>query len=108
MATTNSTAGIGRCPGKCGRTVRDGQPCVDCRRRLAWGTLVALLGDHCWDTGTDLWAGLDAVADLMTLHAVERRAHRREVDELVKDVQAAARDGYQQAREESARDEWGY
>ncbi len=109
MAATNSAAGNGRCPGKCGRMVRADQTCLDCRRRAAWGVLVEAAEDlrlGGYELRSD--AQLMAVADLMTLHAVDRRPHLWEVNELAKDAQAAARDGYQQAREDAARDEGGY
>lgn len=56
----------------------------------------------------DMYAGFDALADLMTEHAKDRRRHNKELFDEQRDAQRGARDAYDQGRfeERSSREEW--
>lgn len=71
--------------------------CSRCRRLEAVGRIVAVLDllskiDPTW--GLAVLKGLDAVADLLTDHAITARDHRRELNGAIRDAQDGARESY--------------
>lgn len=88
--------------------------CSQCRRRACYGVLVAFTvratmapapGVTTEDDIRAYHAALDAVANLLTIGAKERAAHRRELNEAARDAgrdaSAAYAEGKQDARDQS-------
>lgn len=86
-----------RCP--CCLTAWTAGPglCSRCRRLGNIGLIVGVLDVLSKIDPTWVWAaqnGLNAVADLLTDHAITARDHRRELNEAIRDAQEGARDSY--------------
>ena len=84
-----------------------GGTCVRCRRLESVGVLVEFLTEsEDWTlsdrpgTSFTVLEVLDAVADLLTEHAITARNHRRELKDTIRDAQADARDAYSRGRED--------
>lgn len=91
-----------RCP--CCLTAWTAGPglCSRCRRLGNIGLIVGVLDVLSKIDPTWVWAaqnGLNAVADLLTDHAITARDHRRELNEAIRDAQDGARESYAAGRE---------
>lgn len=83
--------------------------CETCRRRAAIGTIVEVfLEDWLGASQHPIFLdGLEAVGTLMELGGIERKRHRRELNEAIREEQSSASAAYREGRRDGIEQERG-